>query len=86
MTEKYKIEHTRDECIGCGACACVAPDYWTMESDGKSSIKNAEKTTNGETLTLETDFDINKESAESCPVNCIHIVKINDDNSEERVI
>ncbi len=85
---KYKIVHDRDICIGCGACASVAPDYWKMEDDGKSSIVNGTKTGNGEeeTIELENDYDLNHDAAESCPVNCIHIIKINDDGSEEKVI
>ena len=48
MADKYKIIHDRDICIGCSACASVCPDYWEMESDGKSSIKGHVKTGNGE--------------------------------------
>ena len=32
---KYKIEHNRPDCIGCAACAAVAPNHWEMNEDGK---------------------------------------------------
>ena len=92
MGQKYKIEHIRDECIGCGACSSVAPEYWKMEDDGKTSINGAEKTKNdaGQTIEklgpTEEGFELNNDAAESCPVNCIHLFKINEDNSEEKVI
>ncbi len=75
MVEKYKIVHDRDTCIGCGACASVAPDYWVMNSDGKSDIVGGSKSGNGdeEVLSLEKDYELNHDAAESCPVNCIHL-------------
>jgi len=86
---KYKIVHDRDTCIGCGACASVCAEYWYMESDGKSNVKGASKTGNGDEESLgplDNDHDCNKDAAESCPVNCIHIFKIKDDGSEEKEI
>ncbi len=89
MVNKYKIVHDRDICIGCAACASVCPKFWIMESDGKSNIIGATKTGRGEEETLgplTADFDSNHEAAESCPVNCIHIIEIKDDNSENKLI
>ena len=93
MSKKYKIVHDRDICIGCSACASVCPKYWVMEKDGKSSIVGHKKTGNGEeeilgsnNSPLTEDFEGNMEAAESCPVNCIHIVEINEDKSETELI
>ena len=36
--KNYRVEHDRDICIGCSACASVCPKYLTMESDGKSDL------------------------------------------------
>jgi len=74
--KKIRIMHDRPNCIGCAACAAVAPDFWTMSEDGKSdivgSIKKEDET---EELDIEEkDYAINKEAADSCPVNVIHIV------------
>jgi ferredoxin len=73
----YKIQHDRPNCIGCGACEAVAPDFWKMKDDSKSSIKGGKKLDNGqeEHDIEEKDFQINKEAADSCPVNVIHIIK-----------
>lgn len=69
---KIKITHDRPLCIGCGACAAVCADNWEMNDDGKSDIKGAKKV--GEKQTKEiTSMGCNKEAAEACPVNCIHI-------------
>jgi len=90
---KNKIYHERHLCIGCSACASIAPEVWEMkeiDDEYKSHIIGCklgkdevgvveEKNIKDDTL------DINKEAAESCPVNCIHIIsdgKIVNDNSE----
>ncbi len=73
---KYELQHDRPNCIGCAACAAISPDFWIMSEDGKSDIVGCRKKENGwEELDLEEkDFAINKEAAESCPVNVIHII------------
>lgn len=74
---KYKIDHDRPNCIGCGACAAVAPNFWEMAEDGKSSIKGGKKVGNKEEKEIaEKDLAANKEAAESCPVNVIHIINM----------
>jgi len=74
---QYTLQHDRPNCIGCAACEAVAPNFWEMNSDGKSDIKNAKNVDNGwQQLEIEEkDFNANKEAADSCPVNVIHIVK-----------
>ena len=75
--KKYQIQHDRPNCIGCAACAAVAPDFWTMNEDGKSDIVGCKKRDDEwEELDIdEKDYDANKEAADSCPVNVIHIIK-----------
>jgi ferredoxin len=75
--KKYRVEHDKPNCIGCGACAAVAPDYWEMNDDGKADIKKAKTRDDGwqERDIKEEDLQHNKEAAESCPVNVIHIIK-----------
>ena len=74
---KYTLQHDRPNCIGCAACEAVAPDFWEMNEDGKSDIKNAKNVENGwqELDFEEKNFQANKDAADSCPVNVIHIVK-----------
>jgi len=71
-----KLEHDRETCIGCGACAAIHPEGWEMADDGKSNIKGGTKRDDGweeKELTDEKDIQLHKEAAESCPVNCIHL-------------
>ncbi|HJN57362.1 MAG: ferredoxin [Candidatus Woesearchaeota archaeon] len=75
--DAYTIKHNRPDCIGCAACEAVAPDFWEMKDDSKSSIKGGNRLENGqeEKGIEEKDLQINKDAADSCPVNVIHIVK-----------
>jgi len=74
---QYILQHDRPNCIGCAACEAVAPDFWEMNEDGKSDIKGGKHLDNEwqELDFEEKDLQINKEGADSCPVNVIHIVK-----------
>ena len=75
--KKYILQHDRPNCIGCAACEAVAPDFWEMNQDGKSDIKNVKTLENGcqELEIDEKNYEENKEAADSCPVNVIHLVK-----------
>lgn len=76
-----RIRHDRPNCIGCNACAAIAPQFWEMsDMDGKSDIIGSSKTPEGwEELDItEADLDVNLNAAESCPVNVIHLVRIGD--------
>lgn len=77
--KKYLIRHDRPNCIGCTACASIAPKFWEMNPmDGKSDIIGGIKTPKGyETLEIsEADFAVNKDAAEACPVDVIHLNQI----------
>jgi len=95
MVSKYKIIHDRESCIGCGACASVCPNNWEMNSDGKSDLKEAQNSDeffqggeikgNNENPLTES-YDCDREAADSCPVNCIHIHEVKEDGSDEKLI
>ena len=73
----YEITHDRPNCIGCGACAVICSSSWEMEdNDGKSNLKGAKKNDDGtEAKDIEEkDFEKNKEAADACPGNVIHII------------
>ena len=83
---KYKIEHDRENCIACGACVAITPEFWVIsKDDGKADIINSIKTEDGyEHLDIEDkDFNANKDAADICPVNVIHIV---DKETKKRII
>ena len=72
----YILQHDRPNCIGCAACEAVAPEFWEMNQDGKSDIKQGKNLENGcqELEIDEKNYEENKEAADSCPVNVIHLV------------
>ena len=83
MTPIYKLRHDRPNCIGCTACANIAPAVWEMSPmDGKSDIIGSQIGDDGwEEMDIEqADFDLNMAAAESCPVNVIHLIQIGNGN------
>jgi ferredoxin len=77
LKKKYEIEHDRENCIACGACTVLAPKFWILnKKDGKADLVNRKKRGDGyENLDInEKDFLINKDAADSCPVNAINII------------
>lgn len=60
-----KIHVDREKCIGCGACAAICPEYFDMDSSGKSRPKKQGAKEAG----------CAAEAASNCPVQCITISK-----------
>ena len=78
---KYRIRHYRPNCIGCTACASIAPKFWEMSDlDGKSDVIGSKMGVDGweEMEIVEEDFKCNLDAAEACPVNVIHLIQIGD--------
>ncbi|MFH0955335.1 MAG: ferredoxin [Candidatus Micrarchaeota archaeon] len=71
----YKIKFDKPNCIGCGACAAVAPEFWEMQGD-KSHVKDSKENPDGseERGISDSQKPKNVEAAKSCPVNVIHLV------------
>ena len=73
---KCNILHKKEDCIGCGVCAALDPNNWEMEAEGKSHLKESEEQEGNEKKKFEEkELKKNKETAESCPVNVIHLYK-----------
>ena len=72
---KFLLEHNRPDCIGCAACVAVNPKNWVMNDDGKSDIIDAPHRPDGwqELEIDDADFEANRQAAEACPVNVIHL-------------
>jgi ferredoxin len=64
IPNRYLIVHNRKACVGCGLCASMCPENWTMAEDGKATPKKTEIKEAG----------ANKDVADACPAGCIKIV------------
>ncbi|MEK6940928.1 MAG: ferredoxin [Nanoarchaeota archaeon] len=62
---KYELEYDRDGCIGAGSCVAVYPEQWSLDDEGKAVFVKKEFNDN--------ELEKNKEAAQACPVNVIHI-------------
>ena len=94
MPEKrYRIVYDRKGCIGAAACAAVSPEFWEMKEDGKAHLIGSKTDENGNEILIITEsqltpgmkkaLDSNKDAAEVCPVNVIHIY---DEETGEKLI
>ena len=74
MTKRYKIIYKRNECIGAFACVAAEPKEWAENEDNKADL--VEGIHEGEEVYIKEldDLGNNLEAAQSCPVNCIHII------------
>jgi ferredoxin len=84
MAKKYRVTHDKESCIGCGACAAMAPDHWTMNDDGKANlIGSTGKGSKTFKIITEHDLAANEEAASSCPVEVIHI---EDEETKKKIV
>jgi len=69
-----KITQKLNECIGCGACAAIAPNDWKL--DGDKAVLVGGKC-NGDNVCSKTadGAGANQDAANACPVKCIIIEK-----------
>ncbi|HEV8289760.1 MAG TPA: ferredoxin [Candidatus Norongarragalinales archaeon] len=73
---KYRVVYERDKCIGAFACTNVSPFFWKENTtDNKADLVNGNETSPG-VFELEIDEKqllLMETSANSCPVNIIHV-------------
>ena len=71
---KHKVVHFKKECISCGACAAINPEFWEMDEEGLAQLKGAKEVEDHWELEIsEKDKESNQEAADVCPVNIIHV-------------
>lgn len=72
-----KVIHFKKDCISCGACAAVNPEFWEMDEQGLAQLKNGKPINDHWELPISTEEAKakNQEAAEVCPVNIIHVKK-----------
>ncbi len=69
------IRHKRIECIGCAFCAEVAPNYWSIDTEGLAQLHHVVDTRDAFEFGrgFEEDREALQEAAFHCPVSIIKI-------------
>mgnify|MGYP001608978635 CR=1 FL=1 len=67
------IRHKQSDCVGCDACAEIAPQYFKIDRDGMARLRHVSKQAHGADFTpaYPDDLPILKAAAESCAVQII---------------
>lgn len=67
-----KIIQKQNDCIGCGACAAIAPNDWKLDGDKAVLVDG---NCDGEMTCSKTveAAGANQDAANACPVKCIII-------------
>lgn len=73
-----KIIYEKDKCIGCGMCASVCPDHWAMGDDGHAQLKAGSEAEDNKFVKEVETAGCNQQAADSCPVQCIHVEAVNE--------
>ncbi|QQG40091.1 MAG: ferredoxin [Candidatus Aenigmatarchaeota archaeon] len=81
---RYRIEYTRNKCIGAFSCVSIDSDNWTMNDDNKADLVNGkkiqeEKDGQDEIWAVEVELDDPKNlvaGAQACPVNVIKVIDL----------
>lgn len=75
---KYKILQDRDNCIGCGACSAICPEFWEMDEEGLAHLKESTEVDGQSEREINTEEDRarNQEAVDACPVRVIRIKAI----------
>lgn len=73
---KYKVLHYKKECISCGACAAICPEFWVMDDDGAATLKESTLVDDHyeREINSEDEKARNQEAADACPVQIIKVV------------
>lgn len=73
-----KIIHKRKECIGCGSCAALCPQYFEMGGDNFAELKGSkiDEETGIEELVVSQKTKELEDAVLSCPVQIIKIKEV----------
>lgn len=68
--------HKRNDCIGCGSCAMIAPGRFAMNVlDGKADMREGKW--HGDEFMVakidEDEYELDKQAADACPVGIIRL-------------
>ena len=70
-----QIKHKQADCVGCDACAELAPQYFKMDGDGKARLRQITRQAQGFDYghAFEDDLEALKAASESCSVQIIWV-------------
>lgn len=76
--KKYRIVYDRANCTGVAACHIVAERFWQMDQEDKAVLVGGKQVENDiwEREITEQELAENREAAQSCPVQVIKIVDL----------
>jgi len=69
---KARVEHWKEDCIGCAACTVVSEE-WEMVGD-ISHIKGAGQDEKGHEILEVKKAGSHQDAADVCPVKCIKVI------------
>ena len=71
------VLHFKKDCISCGACAAITPEFWEMDEAGLAHLKGSTLAGDHWERDIKTEEDCAQhlEAANCCPVNIIKIEK-----------
>ncbi|MBR4618490.1 MAG: ferredoxin [Bacilli bacterium] len=64
-----KVNVNKDQCIGCGACAAIAPEVFEINDEGFSQVINNDQEVS------EENIDSARDAIDSCPTSAIEEVE-----------
>ncbi|MBT3298407.1 ferredoxin [archaeon] len=75
---KFKVIHFKNDCISCGACAAINPDFWSLDEDGVAHLKGSKEVEGQWELIIESIADMasNKETEDACPAQVIKVEEV----------
>ncbi|HLC97837.1 MAG TPA: ferredoxin [Candidatus Nanoarchaeia archaeon] len=80
-----KVIHFKKDCISCGACAAIAPQFWELEPSGLAHLKSAKEVGDHWELPIEEkDRTAHQDAADVCPVNIIHVKEVKEGEGDEK--
>ena len=80
---KYKILHFKKDCISCGACAAICPEFWEMDEEGLAQLREGVEVEGHweREINSEDERARNRDAADACPVQIIKIQENNNNKS-----
>jgi len=70
----FRITQKQEDCIGCGACAAIAPADWKLNGD-KAELIGGKREGDVFAKVVE-NVGANKDAANACPIGCIKVEEI----------